>query len=361
MIDLNQTATSGIFRKAISARIYKRVFGRIFFAGLLLLAATLACVQPLKAQNNLTRREFARLGVLDRARYFENAILSAATAEGVDPNLLWTIAYNETRFRPYLRSPAGAEGLMQFIPATAARYDLADPYNSLASIRASARYVRFLSGLFGNRIDSVLAAYNSGEGTVSAYLTGKTLRAGRKIINSRGVHTVGGVPPYRETIGYVGRGLIVYRWLVGRGVFPSNAAIARFPNQISAAVARVGLRDAELTGVAQFRVTAIVQQPSVAIGNMTDGEQSARVNNADLPTDAGEQTSRCESCESNSESELMPEASVYYDLQTGNRYLIRGEIERVKLAESGQTIVTSTNRSVPTTARSTFAGTNKPR
>jgi hypothetical protein len=50
-------------------------------------------------------------------------------AEGVDPNVLWTIAYNETRFRPWLTSPKNAKGMMQFIPATAVRFDLSDPYN----------------------------------------------------------------------------------------------------------------------------------------------------------------------------------------------------------------------------------------
>ena len=86
------------------------------------------------AQTVLTRQQFSRLNVLSRAAYFEREILKAANDEGVDPNVLWTIAYNETRFRPWLQSPKNARGLMQFIPSTAARFDLSDPYQPIPAI-----------------------------------------------------------------------------------------------------------------------------------------------------------------------------------------------------------------------------------
>lgn len=93
----------------------------------------------------LTRAQFSRISVVERARFFEPTISRIAQEERVDPYLLWTIAYNETRFRPWLRSYAGAEGLMQFIPATASRFNLFNPYQPEPAIRAAARYVRFLS------------------------------------------------------------------------------------------------------------------------------------------------------------------------------------------------------------------------
>jgi soluble lytic murein transglycosylase-like protein len=105
----------------------------------------------------LTRAQFSRFSLLNRARFFEPTISRIAAEEVVDPYLLWTIAYNETRFRPWLKSYAGAEGLMQFIPATAARFNLPNPYLPEPAIRAAARYVRFLSNRFGGRIDSILA------------------------------------------------------------------------------------------------------------------------------------------------------------------------------------------------------------
>ena len=166
------------------------------------------------------------MDVLSRAALFEKAIAEAARKEGVDPLLLWTIAYNETRFRPWLTSPRNAQGLMQFIPATSERFGLAEPYEPRASIYAAARYVKYLGELFDWRLDSILAAYNSGEGTVAAYLHGKTIRSNGKLINPTGRQTIGGVPPYRETVKYVSRGLKVYRWLEMQGRFRKVATEA---------------------------------------------------------------------------------------------------------------------------------------
>lgn len=108
---------------------------------------------------------------------------------------------------------------MQFMPATAARFGLTDPYEPKESLLAAARYVKYLGRLFDWKLESVLAAYNSGEGTVSAYLQGRTLKASGKVINSSRVRTEHGVPPYKETIGYVSQGVKVYRWLEKRKIF----------------------------------------------------------------------------------------------------------------------------------------------
>lgn len=166
-----------------------------------------------------TRTTLARMDVLSRAVLFERTISNAARKERVDPLILWTIAYNETRFRPWLTSPKNAQGLMQFIPATAVRFGLAYPYEPNASIYAAARYVKYLGGLFDGRLDSVLAAYNAGEGTVQAYLQGRTIRSNGKVINPSARRTSGGVPPYRETANYVAQGKRVYRWLEMQGRF----------------------------------------------------------------------------------------------------------------------------------------------
>lgn len=153
------------------------------------------------------------MDVFSRAALFERTIEEAARKEGVDPLILWTIAYNETRFRPWLTSPKNAKGLMQFMPATASRFGLGDPYEPRASIFAAAKYVKVLGRLFEWRLDSILAAYNSGEGTVMAYLNGKSLLVNGKLINSSRIRTIGGVPPYKETRNYVTSGLRIYAWL----------------------------------------------------------------------------------------------------------------------------------------------------
>ena len=143
--------------------------------------------------------------VVDRARIYEPAIVKAATRYGVDARLLWVIAYLETRFNPALVSRKGARGMMQFMPATADRFGLVDPHDPISSIDAAARYVRYLGARF-NRDDLALAAYNAGETTVEAYLTGRSIKAGDQTINPKGLNT-GGIPPYRETREYVAKGL----------------------------------------------------------------------------------------------------------------------------------------------------------
>ena len=172
----------------------------------------------------ISRTSLVRMDVLSRARLFEPTIEKAARSEGVDPLILWTIAYNETRFRPWLTSPKNAQGLMQFMPATAARFGLANPYEPSSSLLAAAKYVKYLGRLFDGKLESVLAAYNAGEGTVSAYLHGRELRVNGRVINASRRRMVNGVPPYKETLGYVTQGVVVYRWLQrqGRMGVPTN-------------------------------------------------------------------------------------------------------------------------------------------
>jgi len=283
------------------------------------------------AQTVLTRQQFSRLNVLSRAAYFEREILQASEKEGVDPNILWTIAYNETRFRPWLTSPKNARGMMQFIPSTAARFDLSDPYQPIPAIRAAARYVKYLSNLFGGRIDSILAAYNSGEGTVSAYLNGRTLRDGRKVINAGGQKTIGGVPPYSETVGYVGRGLKIYRWLLIRQTFANASFRANFPGVISASVARASLYDPELGQVPNFVVPVPRQTvPSQVITAQNQPVQSA---NNEQPNESKTQ-------------------EVFYDARSGSRY-IAGENGKVKL-DDGVVVVSQDTRQTANIARSTL-------
>jgi len=161
-----------------------------------------------------------------RARVYEPLIASAAERHNVDPNLLWTIAYLESRFRhdavSYKNGKPCAYGLMQFTDATALRYGLTNPHDPRESIDAAARFVRDLQARFGPRVDLILAAYNAGEGTVEAFRDGRTLvLPNNKMINPRGQRT-GGIPTYAETRQYVARGEIIYQELT-RSVIPRPA------------------------------------------------------------------------------------------------------------------------------------------
>ena len=330
--------------------------------------------------NVLTRREFSRFSVVERARFFEPTISRIAAEEAVDPYLLWTIAYNETRFRPWLRSYAGAEGLMQFIPATALRFNLFNPYQPEPAIRAAARYVRFLSKRFGGRIDSILAGYNAGEGAVDAFLAGKTARAGSKIINGRGIKTVGGVPPYQETIGYVARGLVVYRLLRTRQMFPGTFVSSVYPLAVSESVARVWLRDREigfngslLTQIANplylnaelapqndfapIQPTGDMVQRKIPSDKLARRARSNFQTNISIPSD--ETVSK--NSINNSQNEEQPATAsneVFYEPRTGARFQTRnGRKER--LADNGELVVNEQIRAAtPSTsrARGTFFG-----
>jgi hypothetical protein len=331
--------------------------------------------------NVLTRTEFSRFSVVQRARFFEPTISRIAAEEGVDPYLLWTIAYNETRFRPWLRSYAGAEGLMQFIPATAARFNLFNPYQPEPAIRAAARYVRFLSNRFGGRIDSILAGYNAGEGAVDAFLTGRTIRAGKKIINASGLKTVGGVPPYRETIGYVARGLVVYRLLRARQMFPGVFEMSVYPLAVSESVARVWLNDPEIgfNGSLLSQInnpnflnaeTAATQNFSVPVGSSAQRIQpkippsklARRDDDAfqmNAPVSAAETVTENQATGDGTTEKTLPSSNeVYYEPRTGARFQNRnGKIE--PMAETGEIVISEQLRpqaTLTSRARGTFFG-----
>ena len=162
-----------------------------------------------------------------RAKVYEPLIVSTAERYNVDPHLLWTIAYLESRFRhnavSYKNGKPCAYGLMQFTGATALRYGLTNPHDPRESIDAAARYIRDLQTRFGPRVDLILAAYNAGEGAVEAFRDGRTLvLPNNKIINPQAQRT-GGIPPYTETRQYVARGEIIYQELT-RSVIPQAAS-----------------------------------------------------------------------------------------------------------------------------------------
>jgi Transglycosylase SLT domain len=164
-----------------------------------------------------------------RGNGYEPLIALIAQRYNVDPHLLWTIAYLESRFRNDAVSYNGgkpcAYGIMQFTISTARRYGLTNPHNPRDSIDAAARYVRDLQTRFGPSVDLILAAYNAGEGTVEAFRDGKTLvLPDNKIINPRGLRT-GGIPPYNETRRYVARGGIIYGKLARAAIFQETTSI----------------------------------------------------------------------------------------------------------------------------------------
>ena len=110
-------------------------------------------------------------------------ITSSATANGVAPVVLAALLRSESGFDPRAVSPAGAQGIAQFMPATARGLGLRDPFDPAQAIPAAARLLAGHVRAFGS-LPLALAAYNAGPGAVRRY---------------------GGIPPYRETQAYVAR------------------------------------------------------------------------------------------------------------------------------------------------------------
>jgi hypothetical protein len=111
---------------------------------------------------------------------YANLFTSAGAKYGVDPSLLAAVANQESSFNSQAVSPAGAEGLMQFMPSTAAGLGI-NPLDPNSAVDGAARYLSSLQKQFGST-SLALAAYNAGPGAVSRY---------------------GGIPPYAETQNYV--------------------------------------------------------------------------------------------------------------------------------------------------------------
>ena len=112
----------------------------------------------------------------------DRIIFDAAEREGIDPRFVHAVIWQESKYKRQARSHAGAQGLMQLIPATAERFGCEDPYNPADNIQAGTKYLHWLLKRFDGNVELALAGYNAGEGAVDKY---------------------NGVPPYNETRNYV--------------------------------------------------------------------------------------------------------------------------------------------------------------
>jgi hypothetical protein len=113
---------------------------------------------------------------------YDHHVEAAARLYQVNPDLVRAVMGVESEYDQWAVSSKGARGLMQLMPATARRLGVLDPFDARQNIFGGTQYLRNLLDQFGGDIRLVLAAYNAGENAVLRY---------------------GGVPPYRETRGYV--------------------------------------------------------------------------------------------------------------------------------------------------------------
>lgn len=129
-----------------------------------------------------------------RAKKFEPIILAAAKRNRVDPALVKAVIRAESDFVPIARSPKGAQGLMQLMPATARLHRVHEVYDPKQNVEGGVRHLRLLLDRYNGNVRLALAAYNAGAGAVDAY---------------------GGVPPFPETWEYLHR-VLRFRELYAR-------------------------------------------------------------------------------------------------------------------------------------------------
>ena len=133
---------------------------------------------------------------------FDHIIQQAAQQHGVSEGLIKAVMHTESGFNVNARSPVGAQGLMQLMPATARRFNVSNAYDPHENIMAGAKYLAWLLKRFNGNTTLALAGYNAGEGNVAKY---------------------GGVPPFRETQDYVRRVTSRFSNLYASGVNASSS------------------------------------------------------------------------------------------------------------------------------------------
>lgn len=119
-----------------------------------------------------------------RTEIYADEIAAAAREFGVEEAVVRAIIHAESAFNPLAVSRAGAQGLMQLMPATAKRFGVNDSFDVQQNIRGGVRYLAWLLKRFNGDLTLASAGYNAGEGAVDRH---------------------GGVPPYSETRNYVVR------------------------------------------------------------------------------------------------------------------------------------------------------------
>jgi len=135
--------------------------------------------------STVTRLVIQHLPRIDR---YDHIFLDASRIHRVPAELLKAVCLAESAMNPNAVSKAGAQGLMQLMPPTAAEVHVSDPFDPYQSIDGGARYLAQQLATFGE-VPHALAAYNAGPNAVRKY---------------------GGIPPYAETQAYVEKVLGYY-------------------------------------------------------------------------------------------------------------------------------------------------------
>ena len=145
------------------------------------------------------RRSLSRLAL-------EEIVGRYSSDQRLDPDLVLAVIEVESSFDPAALSSKGAKGLMQLMPRTARDLGVTDPYDPAENVRGRCAYLRRMLDTFGGSLELALAGYDAGPRVVQRF---------------------GGVPPYRETRGYVEKVLRRYRGDAGYSLPESGLRYGR--------------------------------------------------------------------------------------------------------------------------------------
>ena len=177
---------------------------------------------------------------------FDNIIKQAAAQHGVSEGLIKAVMHTESGFNTNARSPVGAQGLMQLMPATARRFNVTNAYDPHQNIMAGARYLSWLLKRFNGNTSLALAGYNAGEGNVAKY---------------------GGIPPFRETQDYVRRVTSRYNNLYAGSLSVSGSSNSNIASNNGRIIASSDNYHAAAPTVAKSSARQIIQTDN---GSFTD-------------------------------------------------------------------------------------------